>query len=152
VESNGGTERNHQKHHVEMSGLPNVYFLMESGRSKRPGVFTTDHTKETCVNLIQELLELKKIAFHTKFLTCCSGKLATVGNIQEKLLKQLSSFDRITTPNANPLRPAKIEYSGKRSGMDDMVMALFLALLSMRLFKQNRALYENNPRFLDAQF
>jgi len=142
VESNGGTERDHQKYHIEASTLKNVTFLMESGKGVRPGVFTDDTMKEAVSRRVKDAVEFGRILFHRSLTTACSGDYVTPSMMKEKYLGQLSQFKRVTIPSKKEYVRGKVIYTGKlHGGNDDMVMAFYLALHSRTLFEENKSKY-----------
>jgi len=145
VESNGnGTERQHQRWHIESSSLRNKTVLREAGGGKLPGIVTTDTMKETHSRKLRENLMYKRTKFHSDFVCVCSGKDVTPSMMKEKLLQQLGMFRRVTVPSAKEYQRDKVVYTGKmHGGMDDLVMALFLSMYSGVLFDENREKYGN---------
>jgi len=146
VESNGnGTERQHQRWHIESSSLKNKTVLREAGgkgKNKLPGIVTTDAMKETFSRKLREDLMYKRVRFHDKFVCTCSGKKVTPSMMKEKMVQQLSMFRRVTIPPAKEYQRAKVVYTGKmHGGMDDIVMGLFLSMYSGVLFEENMDKY-----------
>ncbi len=145
VESNGnGTERQHQRWHIESSSLKNKTVLREAAGGKLPGIVTTDTMKEQFSRKLREDLMFKRVRFHKDFVCICSGKKVTPGMMKEKLLQQLGMFHRITLPPSKEYQRAKIVYTGKmHGGKDDVVMAIFLSMYSGVLYDENREKYKD---------
>lgn len=142
VESNGGTERDHQKYQIDSSSLKNVTFLMESGKGVRPGIFTDDKMKEAVSRRAKEAIEFGRVRFH-RHLTCVrSGDRVTPSMMKEKFLTQLSMFKRVTIKSNKEYIRGKIIYTGKlHGGNDDMVMSWYLSLHGRTLFEENKEKY-----------
>lgn len=139
-ESNLGHEASHM-HHM-LSTQPRLVSLMERGE---PGVITTHRRKELYANYAVEQFAGDAIHWAKDSEFVCmnpfqdANRRATI--VKKKFLQQLGFFNKIVIPRGDPEEGAipKVVYSGKKSGPDDTIMTMVIALYWAMMFMTNRS-------------
>lgn len=137
-----------------LNRLPKVVFMYSESRAsfKTPSIVTTHHDKERYAQGLNSALHQRKIVLreHLHLYRDDMSKMDVI----DKCRKQLDDFQIEAVPSGNPLVDAdKRFFSGKRSGCDDIAMALQIALLYGALYLGDPNWYRRSrpgPLFVPA--
>ena len=134
VECNLGFEAHRIIHKGQSINFKRWIALFE-GPQNSPGILTTNSTKEIMCGALQELLSSNRINFSISFLSITLPPKQAI----QTLVNEMKHFMIVVSPSASVFGKTRRTYSGKASGgqNDDAVIALQLAILTMRIWKRS---------------
>lgn len=130
IECNLGLESVHLTRAIARREGARPYRVMNEGPGGSAGFLTTNATKSQGYQQVRECLRVGKIAFGKKFFSNTLDDKAVA-----ELQKELNAFSVIKEPPRTLGGKMRVFYSGKKAGgKDDLVMALLIAMVSLRRF------------------
>lgn len=123
--------------HLSQSVIAGVKFTRNdavpgtNGEELRPGSRTFASSKLLGVDYLNAVLESGTLRVHKDFIAVYAERSLYPSNFHE-FIRQLKSFARIAKVDPNAVtKRTPVEWSGKYSGKDDMVMTMLIGLVEM---------------------
>ena len=143
-ESNLGHEASHMTHMLRSE--TRICVLMERGE---PGVNTSHKRKDLYASHSIEQFATGAVAIHEKFICCNPHQDANTrtATVIRNFFEQLGGFCKLMVQREGNYSLPKIIYTGKRTGNDDLMMTMLIALFWATQFMTGKS----TPNYRDAK-
>lgn len=132
-ENNLGNEAAHIKNYLQKNvmhtGPLQFYIHTTKDVDVQPGFRTTYTSKLEMIEYLKTIVDSHRITYWPEFIQVNNNQY--IDN-REKIYEQATNFQKEIIPSKRAGISAKIKYSGKQKGMDDLVITLAIAVYIMK--------------------